>query len=75
MLDVQVCAIEAADDLAEVVEVVAAVPQLPTFLAYQVARDRIREGDAAAQTERDRGPGAVRREFLKDRPVWLGLGG
>ncbi|MCW5738044.1 MAG: hypothetical protein KIS73_28235 [Enhydrobacter sp.] len=75
MLDIQVGAIEAADDPAEVVEVVAAVPELPAFLADQVARDGIREGNAAAQAERERGPGAVKREFLEDRPVWRGLSG
>jgi hypothetical protein len=75
MLDIQVGAIEAADDPAEVIEVVAAVAELPAFLADQVARNWIREGDAAAQTERDRGPGAVRREFLEDRPIWRGLSG
>jgi len=75
MLDVQVGAIEAADDPAEFVEVVAAVPQLPAFLADQVARDRVREGDAAAQAERKRGLWAVWREFLENCPVWRGFGG
>jgi hypothetical protein len=75
MLDVQVGAIEAADDPAEIIEIVAVVPELPAFLADQVARDWIREGDATTETERDRGPGPVWREFLEDRPVWLGLGG
>jgi hypothetical protein len=75
MLDIQVGAIEAADDPAKVVEIVAAVSELPAFLSDQVARNRIREGNAAAQSERDGGPGAVRREVLEYRPVWRGLGG
>lgn len=75
MFDVQVDAIEAADDPAEVVEVVAAVPKLPAFLPDQVTRDRVREGDATAQPKRERGPGAIRREILEDRPIWCGLGG
>src|SRR5688572_13017557 len=75
MLDVQVGAIEAADDPAEVVKVIAAVPQLPALLADQVARNGVRERDTAAQAKRERGPGPIGREFLEDRPVWLGLGG
>jgi hypothetical protein len=60
MFDVQVDAIEAADDPAEVVEVVAAVPKLPAFLADQVTRDRVGEGEATGQPEGERGPGAIR---------------
>ena len=45
-------------------QVVAAVPELPAFLADQVARDRIREGNAAAQPDprplSERGGGVIR---------------
>jgi hypothetical protein len=75
VLGVQVGPVEAADDPAEVVEVVAPVSELPALLADQVARDRLGEGDAASQTEGDRRPRAIWRKVLEDRPIWRGLGG
>jgi hypothetical protein len=75
VLDVQVGPVEAADDPAEVVEVIAPVSELPALLADQVARDRVWKGDAAVQTEGDRRLRAVWREVLEDRPIWRSLSG
>jgi len=75
VLGVQVGPVEAADDPAEVVEVIAPVSELPALLADQVARDRVGKGDAAAQTEGDRRLRAVWREVLEDRPKWRSLSG